>query len=127
MPTTLSCLIFLTWNRVIRLNLICGPFGPVQQSLEYQCHVTAHTVEEFHCLIRALDKYRITETANQLLNRIIPICTWQVPGSTNTTEPAYPRFQYVMREWRDFNQSVILNRRRTVPCFQLIRLDACGN
>uniref|UniRef100_U9SW45 Uncharacterized protein n=1 Tax=Rhizophagus irregularis (strain DAOM 181602 / DAOM 197198 / MUCL 43194) TaxID=747089 RepID=U9SW45_RHIID len=42
----------------------------------------------------------MTETANQLLNRVTPICTCQVPGSTNTTEPAYSRFQYVMREWQ---------------------------
>uniref|UniRef100_U9T1X5 Uncharacterized protein n=1 Tax=Rhizophagus irregularis (strain DAOM 181602 / DAOM 197198 / MUCL 43194) TaxID=747089 RepID=U9T1X5_RHIID len=29
------------------IELICGPLGPVQQSQEYQCHVTAHTAEEF--------------------------------------------------------------------------------
>ncbi|PKC13646.1 hypothetical protein RhiirA5_496001 [Rhizophagus irregularis] len=52
----------------------------------------------------------ITETANQILNRVVPVCTWQVPGSTNSTGPAYPRFPGVVREWRDFGLDVILNR-----------------
>ncbi|CAG8716105.1 12036_t:CDS:2 [Funneliformis caledonium] len=48
----------------------------------------------------------MTETANQLLSRVVPVCTWQAPGSTATTEPAYPHFLHVVREWRYFNRSV---------------------
>src|SRR3954454_24207042 len=55
----------------------------------------------------------MTETANQLLSRVVPVCTWQEPGSTATTESAYPRFPYVVREWHYFNRSVNNSIRHT--------------
>ncbi|CAG8742093.1 2055_t:CDS:2 [Funneliformis caledonium] len=48
----------------------------------------------------------MTETANQLLSRVVSVCTWQASGSTATTEPAYPCFPHVVREWCYFNRSV---------------------
>jgi hypothetical protein len=55
----------------------------------------------------------MTETANQLLSRVVPVCTWQVLDSTATTEPDYPRFLHVVREWRFFNRSVNISIRHT--------------
>ncbi|CAG8745356.1 15360_t:CDS:2, partial [Funneliformis mosseae] len=55
----------------------------------------------------------MTETANQLLSRVVPVCTWQTPGSTVSTHPANPLFPQVVREWRFFSRSV--NSYRNIP------------
>src|SRR3954465_9670021 len=68
----------------------------------------------------------MTETAIQLLSRVVPVCTWQAPGSTATTESAYPRFPHV-REWNYFNRSVNNSIRHTpggqFPVFPTITQD----
>ncbi|CAG8570772.1 13216_t:CDS:2 [Cetraspora pellucida] len=55
----------------------------------------------------------MTETANQLLSRVVPVCTCQTPGSTVSTHPANPLFPQVVREWRFFSRSV--NSYRNIP------------
>ncbi|CAI2190686.1 7208_t:CDS:2 [Funneliformis geosporum] len=66
----------------------------------------------------------MTETANQLLSRAVPVCTWQTPGSTASTHPANPLFPEVAREWRFFSRSV--NSYRNIPGgqFQVFPTDA---
>ncbi|CAG8589591.1 14919_t:CDS:2 [Funneliformis mosseae] len=65
----------------------------------------------------------MTETANQLLSRVIPVYTWQAPGSTATTKPAYTRFSRVVREWRFFNRSVNANCHILGRQFQVFPTD----
>ena len=59
----------------------------------------------------------MTETANQLLSRVVPDCAWIPPRQRASSIPAYPFFPEVVRQWRFFSGSVnrYINTANNIP------------